>query len=133
GPKPDFVGLFFATTGVFEPQRWRSSLERSRSSSFWEYLYWRAEDLKAHEPPNLASVRGQVEAAWRMLEAQKEARFRAEAVKQALDKLPKDKKITSPDELKRWLRDQKANRNLDLKLEPVNPDEVFDLNDISRL
>jgi hypothetical protein len=132
-PKPDFAGLFFATTGVFEPQRWTSTLESARSNAFWTYLYWRAEDLKAHEPPNLAAVRDQVEAAWRMLEAQKEARDRANAIRQALEKMPRDKRITSPDELKRWLRDQKANRNSDLKLDAVNPDDVFDLNDITRL
>jgi len=117
-----FADLFFVTTGVYEPQRWPNFPET--------YLYWRVEDLKAHEPATLAEVRGQVEAAWRFMEARREARTAADAI---LKQLPKDKKISTRDQLVRWLRDLKADKKSDLKLNEINPDDVFELNDITRL
>jgi hypothetical protein len=119
--KLDFADMFFVTTGTFEPQRWPGFPET--------YIYWRVEDIKAREPGNLAEVRGQVEAAWRFLEARGQARKRAQGILEALHKLPENKRVDSRDQLVRWLRDYKEEK----KLEGINPDDVFELNDVSRL
>src|SRR5262249_34586292 len=77
--KVDFADQFFATIGVYDPQRWSNIPET--------YLYWRVEDVKAREPANLADVRGQVEAAWRYMGARREARDRADAILKAIRQL----------------------------------------------